>query len=74
VVVVASDTHDPANKIRIPDPAWNDTPALARGELGPAAASDKPFAAGQRRYTTYGLHVCSMFARMPRYGLAARSS
>jgi NAD(P)-dependent dehydrogenase (short-subunit alcohol dehydrogenase family) len=52
VVVVASDTHDPANKIRIPDPAWNDTPALARGELGPAAASDKPFTAGQRRYTT----------------------
>jgi NAD(P)-dependent dehydrogenase (short-subunit alcohol dehydrogenase family) len=52
VIVVASDTHDPANKIRIPDPAWNDTPALARGELGSAAASDKPFAAGQRRYTT----------------------
>jgi NAD(P)-dependent dehydrogenase (short-subunit alcohol dehydrogenase family) len=52
VVVVASDTHDPANKIRIPDPAWNDVPALARGELGPAAAADKPFAAGQRRYTT----------------------
>jgi NAD(P)-dependent dehydrogenase (short-subunit alcohol dehydrogenase family) len=25
---------------------------LARGELGPAAASDEPFAAGQRRYTT----------------------
>jgi NAD(P)-dependent dehydrogenase (short-subunit alcohol dehydrogenase family) len=52
VVVVASDTHDPAQKIRIPDPAWNDVQALARGELGPAAASDKPLAAGQRRYTT----------------------
>jgi NAD(P)-dependent dehydrogenase (short-subunit alcohol dehydrogenase family) len=35
-----------------PAPAWNDVCALARGELGPAAAADKPFAAGQRRYTT----------------------
>jgi NAD(P)-dependent dehydrogenase (short-subunit alcohol dehydrogenase family) len=50
VVVVASDTHDPANKIRIPDPAWNDAPALARGELGPAAASDKPFAFPNGRF------------------------
>lgn len=52
VIVVASDTHDAANKVRIPDPAWNDTSALARGELGPAAAFDKPFTAGQRCYTT----------------------
>ena len=52
VIVVASDTHDPALKVGVPAPAWNSTPALARGELGPAAASDKPFAAGQRRYST----------------------
>jgi NAD(P)-dependent dehydrogenase (short-subunit alcohol dehydrogenase family) len=52
VVVVASDTHDPALKVGVPAPAWNSAPALARGELGPAGASDKPFAAGQRRYST----------------------
>ncbi|TDD25582.1 SDR family NAD(P)-dependent oxidoreductase [Nonomuraea diastatica] len=52
VVVVASDTHDPAMKTPVPDPAWNNAYALARGELGPAAASDKPFASGQRRYST----------------------
>jgi NAD(P)-dependent dehydrogenase (short-subunit alcohol dehydrogenase family) len=52
VVVVASDTHDPALKMPVPAPAWNDVPALARGELGPAAAADKPFTSGQRRYTT----------------------
>ncbi|PSL55946.1 NAD(P)-dependent dehydrogenase (short-subunit alcohol dehydrogenase family) [Saccharothrix carnea] len=52
VVVVSSDTHDPARKLGVPAPAWHDARALARGELGPAAASDKPFAAGQRRYST----------------------
>jgi NAD(P)-dependent dehydrogenase (short-subunit alcohol dehydrogenase family) len=52
VVVVASGTHDPATKSGVPIPAWNDTAALARGELGPAAASDGPFVAGQRRYST----------------------
>jgi NAD(P)-dependent dehydrogenase (short-subunit alcohol dehydrogenase family) len=52
VVVVASDTHDPAQKTRVPAPAWNSAPALAHGQLGPAAASDNPFAAGQRRYST----------------------
>ena len=52
VIVVASDTHDPALKLGVPAPAWNSTPALARGELGPAAAYDRPFSAGQRRYST----------------------
>lgn len=52
VVVVSSDTHDPARELGVPAPAWNDARALARGELGPAAASDQPFAAGQRRYST----------------------
>lgn len=52
VVVVASGVHDPAQKARVPVPAWNNTHALARGELGPSAASDRPFTAGQRRYST----------------------
>jgi NAD(P)-dependent dehydrogenase (short-subunit alcohol dehydrogenase family) len=52
VVVVASGVHDPAQKTGVPAPAWNDPGALSRGHLGPAAASDKPFASGQRRYST----------------------
>jgi NAD(P)-dependent dehydrogenase (short-subunit alcohol dehydrogenase family) len=52
VVVVASNVHDPAKKAGVPGPAWNDPAALARGELGPAAAADKPFTSGQRRYST----------------------
>lgn len=52
VVVVSSDTHDPANKIPMPTPAWNSPYALARGDLGLAGASDRPLAAGQRRYST----------------------
>lgn len=52
VVVVASGVHDPAQKSGVPAPAWNDPAALARGELGSAAASDTAFASGQRRYST----------------------
>jgi NAD(P)-dependent dehydrogenase (short-subunit alcohol dehydrogenase family) len=52
VVVVASGVHDPAQKAGVPVPAWNDPVALAHGELGPAAVSDKAFASGQRRYST----------------------
>src|SRR6202045_4904253 len=52
VVVVASGVHDPAQKAGVPVPAWNETAALAHGELGPTAASDKAFASGQRRYST----------------------
>src|ERR1700736_1739462 len=52
VVVVASGVHDPAQKAGVPVPAWNNPAALAHGELGPAAASDKAFASGQRRYST----------------------
>ena len=52
VVVVASGVHDPAQKSGVPAPAWNDPAALARGELGPAGASDKSMAYGQRRYST----------------------
>jgi NAD(P)-dependent dehydrogenase (short-subunit alcohol dehydrogenase family) len=51
VVVVSSDTHDPALKLG-PAPAWSNAQALARGELGPSAASDNAFVAGQRRYST----------------------
>jgi NAD(P)-dependent dehydrogenase (short-subunit alcohol dehydrogenase family) len=52
VVVVASIVHDPAKQAGLPAPAWNDPVALARGELGPAAAGDKPLAAARRRYAT----------------------
>lgn len=52
IAVVASAVHDPAQKGGLPAPAWNDPVALARGELGPAGANDKPFTAGQRRYAT----------------------
>jgi NAD(P)-dependent dehydrogenase (short-subunit alcohol dehydrogenase family) len=52
VVVVASIVHDPAKNAGLPAPAWNDPAALARGELGPAAAGDKPLAGARRRYAT----------------------
>jgi NAD(P)-dependent dehydrogenase (short-subunit alcohol dehydrogenase family) len=69
VVVVASDTHDPTKKTRVPAPAWNNTQALARGELGPAAARDNSFIAGQRRYSTSKLaniyFTYALAARLP---------
>lgn len=52
VTVVASGTHDPAQKAGPPPPAWNDPAKLFRGELGVGAAKDGPFALGQRLYTT----------------------
>ena len=52
IAVVASGTHDPAQKAGPPAPAWNEPGALARGELGPAAAKDGGFMYGQRLYTT----------------------
>jgi len=52
VLVVASGVHDPAQKTGVPPPAWNSATALARGDLGAAAAGDKPFVSGQRRYST----------------------
>ena len=52
VVVVASGTHDPAQKTGTPAPAWNHPVALAKGDLGPMAAKDTPFQLGQRSYTT----------------------
>jgi NAD(P)-dependent dehydrogenase (short-subunit alcohol dehydrogenase family) len=50
VLVVASGVHDPAQKTGVPAPAWNEPEALARGELGSAAANDKPSAAGGRLF------------------------
>ena len=52
VLIVSSATHDPKEKSGLPAPAWNDTASLFRGELGAAAAADKPFGRGQRLYTT----------------------
>ncbi|MCO1657040.1 SDR family NAD(P)-dependent oxidoreductase [Pseudonocardia humida] len=51
VVVVSSGTHDPALRMG-PPPAWNDPRALARGELGPAAARANALMRGQARYST----------------------
>jgi NAD(P)-dependent dehydrogenase (short-subunit alcohol dehydrogenase family) len=51
VVVVSSGTHDPALKMG-PPPAWNDPRALARGQLGPAAARANALMRGQTRYCT----------------------
>jgi NAD(P)-dependent dehydrogenase (short-subunit alcohol dehydrogenase family) len=69
VIIVSSGTHDPAQKTRVPAPAWNDPAALARGELGPAAAADKPFARGQRLYSTSKLaniyFTCELARRLP---------
>ncbi len=66
-MLVASGTHDPAQKTGMPAPAWNDPAALAKGELGPAVAKDSPVVAGRRRYTTSKL--ASLYFN---YGLACR--
>lgn len=69
VVVVASDTHDPALKTGVPAPAWNNPDALARGELGASASKDSDFVAGQRRYSTSKLaniyHAYELARRLP---------
>ncbi len=52
IAVVASGTHDPAQKTGMPAPAWNDPAALAKGILGPLAAKDSPTKIDQRSYTT----------------------
>lgn len=52
VVVVASDTHDPAMKTGVPAPAWSTATDLAYGRLGPLGQKDSAFIAGQRRYST----------------------
>jgi NAD(P)-dependent dehydrogenase (short-subunit alcohol dehydrogenase family) len=70
IAVVASGTHDPANKLPVPPPpAWNDPELLAKGKLGPAAIKDSPFASGQRRYSTSKLaniyFTYALAARLP---------
>lgn len=63
VAVVTSTVHDPAKKAGLPDPAWNSPAALARGELGPAGAADKPLTAARRRYATSKLaNIYSTYA------------
>lgn len=52
VAVVASGTHDPAQKTGMPAPAWNEPAALAKGTLGLPAARDSVASAARRRYTT----------------------
>lgn len=66
VVVVSSDTHDPGPNRGLA-PAWNDPPALARGELGHAAAKDNALTRGQRRYCTSKLaNIYFTYALAPR--------
>jgi NAD(P)-dependent dehydrogenase (short-subunit alcohol dehydrogenase family) len=58
IAIVASGVHDPAQLAKVPAsagvpvPAWNTPTALAKGELGPAAASDDAAADRGRRYST----------------------
>jgi NAD(P)-dependent dehydrogenase (short-subunit alcohol dehydrogenase family) len=57
IAVVASGVHDPAQleavpMAGVPAPAWNLPAALAKGELGPAAANDDANADRGRRYST----------------------
>ena len=51
VVVVASDTHDPAKSTGMPAPRYTSAAELARGDDG-WALGDPPAIAGRRRYTT----------------------
>lgn len=73
IAVVASGVHDPAELAKVPSgsampvPAWNSTAALAKGELGPAAANDDESADRGRRYSTTKL--ANMYFT---YGLASR--
>ncbi len=75
IVVVASGVHDPAELAKVPSgsavpvPAWNLTAALAKGELGPAAANDDERADRGRRYSTTKL--ANIYFT---YGLASRLS
>ena len=71
IAVVASGVHDPAQlegvPVSMPVPAWNPTAALAKGDLGPAAAKDDAKADLGRRYSTAKL--ANVYFT---YGLAAR--
>ncbi|MET0407287.1 MAG: SDR family NAD(P)-dependent oxidoreductase [Hyphomicrobium sp.] len=58
IAIVASGVHDPAElakvpaSMAVPAPAWNSPTALAKGDLGPAAANDNAAADRGRRYST----------------------
>jgi len=58
IAVVASGVHDPVELAKVPAsmavpvPAWNTPTALAKGDLGPAAANDDATADRGRRYST----------------------
>lgn len=73
IAIVASGVHDPAQMeglpsgATVPVPAWNSTAALAKGELGPAAANDDANTDRGRRYSTSKLATVYFT-----YGLAPR--
>jgi NAD(P)-dependent dehydrogenase (short-subunit alcohol dehydrogenase family) len=76
IAIVSSSVHDPAQKAGPPPPAWNNPEALARGELGSAAAGDGAFTYGQRLYTTSKLaniYFTYGLARRLRAGLAVNA-
>jgi NAD(P)-dependent dehydrogenase (short-subunit alcohol dehydrogenase family) len=58
IAVVSSGVHDPAELAKVPAsmavpvPAWNTPMALAKGDLGPAAANDDAAKDRGRRYST----------------------
>ncbi|HEX6359094.1 SDR family NAD(P)-dependent oxidoreductase [Actinophytocola sp.] len=56
VVIVASDTHDPARHTGMPAPAYTDARSLAH----PTEGADVPSTVGRRRYTTSKL--CNVLA------------
>lgn len=75
IAVVASGVHDPAElakvpaRMAVPAPAWSTPTALAKGDLGPAAANDDAAADRGRRYSTTKL--ANIYFT---YGLAQRLS
>ncbi len=52
IVLVSSDTHDPARKTGMPVPRWEDPPFLACPDRNPTPAKERKGTAGRRRYTT----------------------
>ena len=73
IAIVASGVHDPAELAKVPAsmavpvPAWNTPTALAKGDLGPAAANDDAAADRGRRYST--TELANVYFT---YGLALR--
>lgn len=74
IVVVTSDTHDPAQSTGMPAPEYADAARLAHPESNPASTPAEEGALGRRRYTTSKL--CNVYfayelsRRLERRGLS----